>query len=224
VNDVVTRTRGRLARLLLAAVVVVAGAAGCSGDDEADPAEAVASGYSAYAEAVSAKEGGRASGLVTTSTLDHYDGLRELALTAREAALAEERIIDQLAVLSMRASIPAATLRTADSRGVVAAAVTAQVISSGGTGASALSDVTVTGDTATASLGVDDGSPRVPLRFRREGGVWKVDLTGLLEPAETALKAAVEREKLTPKALLQQVMTSRVGAAKAERLWEPIGR
>jgi hypothetical protein len=54
--------------------------------------------------------------------------------------------------------------------------------------------------------------------------VWKVDLTGLLEPAETALKAAVAKERLTTRSLLQQVMASRVGAAKAERLWEPIGR
>jgi hypothetical protein len=211
-----------LGRLLLVAAIV-AGAAAC-GDDEADPAQQVQAGYAAYAEAVSAKDGGTSSGLVSASTLDHYARLRDLALTADRAALARERVIDQLAVLSMRASIPADTLRTADPRAVVAAAVQAQVISGGGAGSSELSGVKVDGDSATGTLGVAGGTQQVPMRFHREGGAWKVDLTGLLEPAEASLKTVLERERLTPEGLLRQVMTTRVGAAKAERLWEPLGR
>ena len=211
-----------LARLLMAAAVL-AGAAACGGDEPA-PEQQVQSSYAAYAKAVSAKDGGTSSGLVSGSTLDYYAHLRDLALTADRASLGEERVIDQLAVLSMRANIPADTLRTADARGVVAAAVKTQVISSGGAGSTELSGVKVQGDSASGTLGVGGGAQRVLLRFHREGGAWKVDLTGLLEPAETALKAALQREKLTPEGLLRQVMTTRVGAAKAERLWEPLGR
>ena len=211
-----------LVRLLLAAAVV-AGVAACGGG-EPDPAQQVRSSYDAYAEAVSAKDGGTSSGLVSGSTLAYYAHLHDLALTADRAGLGKERVIDQLAVLSMRANIPAGTLRTADQRGVVAAAVKAQVISGGSSGGGELSDVKVDGDSASGTLGLAGGTQRVPMRFHREGGAWKVDLTGLLEPAETSLKAALEREKLTPEGLLRQVMTTRVGAAKAERLWEPLGR
>ena len=213
-----------VARFVVAAVVVavVGGAAACGGD-EPDPVQDVRSSYAAYAKAVSVKDGGTSSGLVSGSTLDYYARLRDLALTADRDALGRERVIDQLAVLSMRANIPADTLRTADPRGVVAAAVKSQVISGGGAGATELGEVKVTGDEATATLGVG-GSQEVPMRFQREGGGWKVDLTGLLAPAEAALEAALQREKLTPERLLQQVMTTRVGAAKAERLWEPLGR
>jgi hypothetical protein len=224
VSDVVSvRLPARLLAPLLLAAAVAAGTAACGGD-EADLAQQVQSSYAAYAKAVSAKDGGTSSGLVTGSTLDYYAHLRDLALTADRAALAKERVIDQLAVLGMRANIPVGTLRTADPRGVVAAAVKAQVISGGGAGATGLSGVKVEGDSASGTLGVAGGAQEVPMRFRREGGAWKVDLTGLLEPAETSLKAALQREKLTPEGLLQQVMTTRVGAAKAERLWEPLGR
>jgi hypothetical protein len=224
VNDVVTKTSARLLARLLVAVALVAGATGCSGGEKADPVAEVQSSYDSYANAVSSKDGGTSSGLVSDSTLDYYDRLRTLALTADRAALAKERVIDQLAVLSMRANIPIDTLRTADPRGVVAAAVNAQVISGGGAGTTSLSGVKVDGDTASANLGVAGGSQQVPMKFHHEGGTWKVDLTGLLVPAETALKAALQRDKLTPEGMLQQVMTTRVGAAKARQLWQPLGR
>jgi hypothetical protein len=216
------RFAARLLAPLLTAAAVLAGAAGCGGDP--DPVEQVRSSYAAYATAVSAKDGGTSSGLVSGSTLAYYAHLRDLALTADRAALGRERVVDQLAVLSMRANIPVETLRTADPRGVVAAAVKTQVISGGGAGATELSGVEVDGDSASGRLGVAGGAQQVPMRFHREGGAWKVDLTGLLEPAETSLKAALARERLTPEGLLRQVMTTRVGAAKAERLWEPLGR
>jgi hypothetical protein len=219
---VVSRASLRFVARLLVAVAAVAGLVACG--DDPDPAAEVESSYAAYAKAVSAKDGGTSSGLVSGSTLDYYARLRDLALTADRAALAKERVIDQLAVLSMRANIPVDTLRTADPRGVVAAAVKLQVISGGGAGSSELSGVRVEGDTASGTLGVAGGAQQVPMRFHREGGARKVDLTGLLEPAETSLKAALQREKLTPEGLLRQVMTTRVGAAKAERLWEPLGR
>ena len=220
-----TTSRRALGALLLAAAAAVAGGiAGCSGEDEPDPAAAVQASYRAYAEAVATKDGAASARLVSGSTLDHYSGLRDLALTADRATLAKERVVDQLAVLSMRANIPVATLRDADPRGVVSAAVQNQVISSGGAGAAALEKITVDGDAATASLGVAGGSQQVPMRFRREDGTWKVDLTALLTPAEDALGKALQQQKLTSEALLTQVMTTRVGAAKAQQLWTPLGR
>jgi hypothetical protein len=97
------------------------------------------------------------------------------------------------------------------------------VITGGGAG-SALRDVEVDGDAATATLGVAGGSQDVPLRFRREDGAWKVDLTTLVGPAEEALSSALQRQRLTPDALLSQVMATRVGAGKAQQLWSPLGR
>jgi hypothetical protein len=64
----------------------------------------------------------------------------------------------------------------------------------------------------------------VPMRFRREEGTWKVDLTALLTPAEDALGTALEQQRLTPETMLTKVMTTRVGAAKAQQLWTPLGR
>jgi hypothetical protein len=217
-----TTSRRAFGAWLLAASAVL-GLAGCSGDDEPDPAAAVQASYQSYAEAVAAKDGPVSARLVSGTTLDYYAGLRDLALTADRATLAKQRVVDQLAVLSMRANVPAEKLRGADPRGVVSAAVTGQVISSGGAGTSSLKDITVDGDTASANLGVAGGSQQVPLRFHREDGAWKVDLTVLLTPAEDALRSALQRQKLTPDAMLTQVMTTRVGAAKAQQLWTPLG-
>ena len=220
------KTSGRALGAWLLAAVAVLGPAGCSADEEPkpDPAQAVQASYRSYAGAVAAKDGETSAGLVSDTTLDYYSGLRDLALTADRATLSAQRVVDQLAVLSMRANIPVGTLRTAEPRTVVAAAVQHQVISGGGAGAAGLEDVTVDGDEATAKLGVAGGSQQVPMRFHREDGTWKVDLTALLIPAEDALGTALQQQKLTSEALLTQVMTTRVGAAKARQLWTPLGR
>jgi hypothetical protein len=221
---VLTMLSRRLRALLLAAVAV-AGVAACSGADDApDPARMLRSDYQRYATAVALKDGDAAAALVTDATLRYYSGLRDLALTADRATLSRQRIVDQLAVLSMRANVPAAVLRGGASRDVLAAAVVHDVISGGGAGTTELSAVSVKGDAATADLGVAGGSQVVRLTFRRDEGTWKVDLTALLAPAEAGLKSALTREKLTTRAMLTQVMTQRVGAAKAATLWEPLGR
>jgi hypothetical protein len=225
VDDVVSTTSRPVLAWLLATLAALA-LAGCSGEPArpADPVQAVRTDYASYAKAVAAKDGATSAGLVARATLDYYAGLRDLALTADRAALAKERVVDQLAVLSMRANIPAGTLRGADPRGVVSAAVQDQVISTGGAGATSLQQVRVDGDSATASLGIAGGAQQVPMRFRLEGGTWKVDLTSLLEPAETALQNAQKQQGLTSDALLSQVMTTRYGAEKAQRLWNPLGQ
>jgi hypothetical protein len=210
--------------LFVPLLVALAAACSDSGSVYSDPEPQVRTSYSNYATAVSLKDGDTASGLVSAATLDHYSDLRDLALSASRAQLAKHPVVDQLAVLSMRANVPVRTLRTGSPRDVVAAAVQAQVISGGGAGTTSLSDVDVTGDAATANLGIGDGSQTVRLAFRKEGETWKVDLTALLPTAEASLKQALEREKLTAGEMLTTVMTQRVGAAKAAKLWTPLGR
>jgi hypothetical protein len=226
------------ARRVLAVLILVGLAsgvtAGCSGSsaEQGKPSEAtlgeptpesVTASFTAYAKAVTAKDGGRSADLMSTSSRAYYDRIRDLAVDATPKVLAKERLVDQITVLSMRAKLSPKVLRTADARSLISSAVQQDLISQNSGAAQALQQVKISGSTASAQLVVGGGTT-YPVTFAFEGGSWRFDVTSLLAPAETAVQQAAESQKLSARALVDQVLATRVGEDRAKTLWTPIGR
>jgi hypothetical protein len=217
--------RRALATLLLAGLTA-GGTVACSGEpaqDDSTSVESVTASFTAYAAAVNAKDGDRSADLMSSSSQAYYDHLRDLAVDADQKALAKEGLIDQITVLSMRSTLSAQVLRTADARSLVSTAVTQNLISQNSAAPQGLQQVQIKGTRATAQLVVGAGT-QYPVSFVYEKDRWRFDVTSLLAPAESAIQQAATTQKLSDRALVDQVMITRVGAAKAKTLWTPIGR
>jgi hypothetical protein len=212
----------RVAALIVLCALLATTAACSSSSSKADSPASVAASYSAYTKAVSAKSGQAAADLLTQSSLQYYDRMRTLALDANAATLARQRLIDQLGVLTMRAALDPAVLRKASPHDIIQTGVEKGLISSGQLATSGLQQIRVNGDTATAVLKSSTGSS--PIRFHREDGRWKFEVTSLLDPVESALSAAAAQQKVSANKLIYNVMLGQFGKAKAAQLYKPLGR
>jgi hypothetical protein len=223
------------ALLPLLAIGLVAGfLAGCGGDDKkaADPKTdtknpaSVSASFTDYAAAVNAKNGDLSADLMSASSRAYYDRLRDLALDASKAVLQKSAVIDQITILSMRAELDPAVLRSADPRALVSTMVQKNLISQNSSAGMSLQGITISGAVAKAKLvqqGEAASTVSYPVTFALEDARWRFDVTSLLGPAEAVVAKAAKLNKMSDAVLVQTVMDTRLGA-KAKTMWTPIGR
>ena len=152
-----------LAVVLLAGLLAACSGDGTDGTDGTDggedgsisstagsaaSAQSVTASFNDYASAVNAKDGDRSAGLMSSSSVSYYDRMRKLALDANKQALAKERVIDQITVLSMRAQLPPKVLRTASARKLVSTSVRQGLISQNSAAGITLEQIRIDGKTA----------------------------------------------------------------------------
>ena len=186
----------------------------------ADGAEA-SQAFAAYQEAVVEGRGADAASLVTVGTIDHYDRLRRLAVSATVDDLAAEPMVDRLAVALFRTRFPLADLEASDGAGMLATAVDAGMIGRQ-VGALAAGDVAVdpTGERATVTA-VDAAGRRVEVPLTREGSGWKVDLTALLPAADAGLRELAAAQGLSENELILATVAAATGVTIGPEIFDP---
>ncbi|MFI7586498.1 hypothetical protein ACIB24_05430 [Spongisporangium articulatum] len=223
----VSRRRGTGLGGAALAVSMLLGVSACGSDTPAQtPAQAVEHDYQSYASAVSNKNGETAATWVNAKTLTYFDGLRDKALDDDEKTLRKATPIDQLTVLSLRKNVPAEVLRTGTPQAIVASGVKNGAIGDGSLPQTGLSDVKVNGTQATAQLklGLEDSTQTMTIRFDREANRWKFDISATVPAGNATLEQIEKSNKVTAKAVVDQVLVSRYGAKEAKAIWTPIGR
>ncbi len=146
--------------------------------------------FAAYKAALVSRDGAAAVEQVSTSTLEYYGQMRELALYAKQAELQQRSLTDQYMVLALRHRVGLTDLQSMTAKDVVRLA-----IEEGWTGDSEvttleLGTVTVAGDRAKANLKMlgEPENSEFAFAFVKEPDGWKLDITKLLFAAEAFLQ------------------------------------
>jgi hypothetical protein len=208
---------------------------GCSGDDPsggrgraigaeaaaaADEAGATAA-FVAYQQAVVDGRGTDAAALVTAGTIDHYERLRQLAVTATADDLAAEPMVDRLAVVLVRTRFPLADLEASNGATVLAHAVDAGMVGRQvGALVAAEASVERTGERATVTA-VDGAGRLVDVAMVREASGWKVDLTALLPAADTGLRQLAVAQGVSENELILATVAAATGLTIGPEIFDP---
>ena len=189
-------------------------------EDEA----AVRAAYESYRKAALSRKGTEAAEVMASSAIDYYEQVRKDALTAPYAQLKGKRLIDALAVLSMRAEFDARTLQRLNGREVLVASLNKGLVNDKSLLKMSLGDIAIEGDRAVAQLRLNGKPQPVDFEFVREDGRWKLDLLDLLNTVNPAVVAAAKQAKVSREQFIQLALESQYGAAKAAKLRRPLLR
>jgi hypothetical protein len=184
---------------------------------------AVTRAFGEYRAALLARDGKKAASLLSTDSVAYYAKLRALARTAPEGDLRAAPLFDQLAVLVLRATLPAKTIRSASATEIVVQAVEIGLIGEAAVRSLSVGTVKVSGEVATAMMVKNGEEGPLAMVFHREGARWKLNLLPLLESGETALQQAALQQGLTTARFVNQTLESQLGPARAAEAWRPIG-
>lgn len=231
--------RSRTAAVLLVAAVAVL--PGCSDDAGRDPAPTTATtsasptpvltgeaaevqkAFATYSRAAITGDAATVAATVTAGTVDYYDRLRQLALTADQPTLQKERLIDQTTVLIMRREYDPTLLRTGEAGEVLAETMRRRLLPAGAEDGST-GGVTVKGDKAEVRINPEDPAT---LQLVREGGAWKVDVPTSQDSYEQTLAEQLPAVRGDRTRLVEATVLGAGPAddtSSAAPLWQPLGR
>jgi hypothetical protein len=176
--------------------------------------------FAEYRAAAAVQDGAAAYARVDSVTRAYYD---QMAALARHAPAEEVRALpfaEQLTVLAARLRIPADTLEGMDGQGFFVHAVDQGWVGREFARA-ALGPVEVRGDLARAQA--RQGEQMLPheLTFRREEGVWRLDLVAMLQAASMPMNLVIRQAGYTPTAFALQLLAQETGSAVPESVWTP---
>ena len=211
-----------MTRRSLLAVLVLALVSACGGGGSS-PAEteAASTAWSTYRSAILAKDGETAVDRLSGDTIDYYEEVRVLALTANKQLLALRPMVDRLNVVTMRVTFTSEELEGLNGAGLVEQAVARGLIGADGTTRTELRRVKVAGNAASGDLVAPNGRTGGTLDFRKEDGIWKVHLLTLIRSVDGALRNAAQQAGQGE----DEFILSAVGAANGKQLtdeiWDP---
>ena len=186
-----------------------------------DDAAAAKQALADFQAASAALDAAKVEASLSESSKTYYENLRKLALTANKATLAKKRLVDQVTVLGLRAGVKPDVLRDGDVTQLIEATLKSQQGAGPGTDDLSKAEVAVSGDTATVT---DPELPDAALQLVREDGAWKVDVRSVFDMVDGLLTQLSSMHSGGKTGFVEQTVAQQVGgAAKARKLWKPVG-
>jgi hypothetical protein len=216
------RRRGSGAALAIAVAFLVGPHAVAHASAEASGAAAVKQGFLNYKGALAARDGPRAAAAVSRNSLDYYDEIRRLALTASKQDLDAIEGTERMLVLGMRHQAPKALLESATPVELLAHAVDAGIVSDASGAVTGLGEVKIDGGLARAFVVIDGKPTRNVLQFAHEDGVWKFDLEFAMRSSSGLIAAIASQSGLSEDAVILNLLAQGSGRLVGPEIWQPL--
>lgn len=212
---------------LLAPILLMLTLSGCmlqlaKHQDESVDQQVVRESFNAYKYALLNDLGGDASDLVSARTIHYYEQLLELALMGDEKRVKALPGFDRLVVLSMRHSIPAEDLVAITAKELFAYGVQEEWVSKQTIAPFELGQIGVFGNYATANITRGETGTDRYLEFRKENGIWRLNLTPLIDESKQQFSLQLSRIQGDDNQSIVELIESMSGTKVDKSIWSPI--
>lgn len=180
----------------------------------------VISAFETYRQALIDVDGAETARLMAEPTVQFYEDMTEVALTATKAELLERRIMDGLVALFLRQLVDPGRLEDMTGEEVIELAVTKGLINDSSVVNVKPLRAEVQGDTARLIVAID-GGPAPPFIVRREDDGWKIDLAEFFDFAEVAFRDQMEDAGLEKDAYLLVAVEATADEKPSQNIWDP---
>jgi hypothetical protein len=197
---------------------------GCGRNDSSvvDEAPAVVAAYDTYKTAALANDGDAARAALTDTAAVLYDDMREHALTGKVETVNALPMSERILVYAIRADFEADELRAMTGVDMLQAAIDWGIAGDNVVESLSLGGVQVSNDTATAKIVWQNEVSPFRVEFVRQGGVWKFDLTSMMDMADAIYTMSASKQGTTVSAMADTVMETKYGVAEFAELRRPL--
>jgi len=156
--------------------------------------------------ALAQKRGAAVVPLLSRASLDKLEQVRGVARSGNDAGLAKLEPAEKFAAMGLRRYVSPADLRRMSLGDLADHGMKNGWLGPNVIGSSGLGPVRVRGDRASALLMVDNRPALVPADFVREGGAWKIDLTGVFTFGSQMLKGFAAMSGKSDEAYIEDML------------------
>lgn len=179
--------------------------------------------YTGYTAALAARDGPKAASCLHSNILDSYGEALALALTANRDDLKSATPQKKLIALYLRgAATPKDLAAMASGGDVVAFMVGRGALRTESQAGVELRDFSPEGEQVFASLYANGRNTHLRLRFAKEAGEWKVDLSNLDDMADDVFTQAAKMQGISVDEAVLRLVQQSLGRPLGEAIWTPL--
>jgi len=205
----------RVVSILVALGVLIAPLAKAAEEDS------VRETFYAYKTAIMNEDGRAGAALIAQPTVDYYEVMRGLALSAPADRLRQESTVNLMMALFMRHRVPTSDLQSMSGVALLEYAINHGWIGKNSVAPLEVEVVYVVGRTAIADVVSLRDSAKGQFRFYKENGGWRVDLILVMQTGSLALDVMAEEQAMTREELILGLLSAVSGKRVDESIWDP---
>ncbi len=157
---------------------------------------------------------------IDTNTKAYYDQLFDDVAFATADQVHAKPLLDRVTIVMTRHRIPVEELQNLDGPSLFKYAVANDWVGKGSVAATAITDIRITGDTATTKLMMGGQVAPFGFTFRKEQGEWKIDLTSVMPMANSAFEQTIQAAGLQENAFIFQSVEAASGHPVDPSVWD----
>lgn len=184
--------------------------------------EAVKNCFAQYKAAILESDGAGAQKWVDQNTLDYYQKMLKLAISADSATVAEASFMDRMTIFTARHRIPANEALAMQGDDFFIYAIDEGMVGKNSVMNVDIGTVKVEGNFATGQL--QSGGQPAPFSFhfyKKDGG-WKVDLTSLFNVSNKAMKQMAAGSGMSENDFIFHMLEILTGSRPGVAVWRPL--
>lgn len=213
---------GVVRTLVVSLVIVCASALQGCGDDQSGR---VQQSWDKWVAASIAKDGPNAVALMNSDTISYYESVRTHALESDASTVKTLPLLQRMLVLTTRINVDPAYLQTLNGSQLLMVGMADGWMNSAGDPTKlTLGNIRVDGEVARGDLSMAGNPAQLPIRFTKEDGVWKVDLSPLISETESLISQQMARGGgATPEQMnemLPMVLAQQTGKKVGPEIWD----
>lgn len=181
--------------------------------------------FTDYQSAILNKNGLYAVDYLSKDTFDYYSALLQATKNASKSEVLNMRIGDRFTILMLRHSFePSMILGLKDGKDLVTFSIDHGLIGADGAARVSIHSIKTYDNTAFVEVKTDDGVSPFKYQFKKEDGLWKMDLASVMPEVSALLEHTVSISNMTESEFILSVLQDQTGINPTEKIWDPLVR
>lgn len=183
--------------------------------------ELIKQSFQTYKKSVLSDNGTAAADVVDKRTINHYERLLKLTLSADSTSLEALPLMDKFFVLAIRHTIDPDSILRMTGRGLFIHAINEGMIGKEGAMKLNIDNITIENDFAVAEFTTDGKNTGIKIYFYKDSGKWKFDLSSFFSVGNNAFKNLLKDCPGTENECLVDILETTFGK-NGRDLWKPL--
>ncbi len=184
--------------------------------------EKVKQTFNSYKKAILSDKGNEAVNYIDSKTLNYYNSTLTKVKNADSLALINMNRLDRFTVLAFRYKASKEEILGFNARSLLVYAINSGMVGKNSVTNNTIGPVNINGNTATGQLMVNDNATPFQLRFNKESGQWKVDITSAFPIAEAAFENMMKNSTMDENMFLMMILSMMSGDKPKNNIWNAV--
>jgi len=184
--------------------------------------EAVKQAFNNYKTAILNDEGTKAATCTNSKTITYYNNILEKVKHTDSVSINNLKLLDRFTVFAIRYRTSKQDIMKFNGRSLLIHVINMGMVGKNSVMNNTIGDVEINGHTAKGQLLVNGNASPFQMKFTKESGQWKIDITSVFPIAETAFTKMIQSSGQDENMYLLMILSMTTKDKPQNNIWKAV--